>query len=97
MTNIKVSELSPAGSKLFQGREGFLNELSDRELSNVVGGSDSAATVSGKTMVSGISDDGEFHYTNYGNVNYAKIGNFRALEIKIKPALLHHGFPTIII
>ncbi|PSB07666.1 hypothetical protein C7B62_19195 [Pleurocapsa sp. CCALA 161] len=95
MANIKLSELSPAGSELFQGHEDFLNELSDRELSDVLGGGASAATVSGKTMVSGISS-GEFDYANYGNFNYAKIGNFEALQIKIKPTLLHHSFSTII-
>jgi bacteriocin-like protein len=96
MANIKLSELSPAGSELFQGRESFLNELSDRELSNVVGGSDSAASVSGKTMVSDISGGGVY-YANYGNADYAKIGNFGALEINIKPALLNFGFSVLII
>ncbi|MGL6339292.1 MAG: hypothetical protein ACRC80_09145 [Waterburya sp.] len=91
MAKIKLSELSPAGSELFQGRESFLNELSDRELSNVFGGSDSAATVSGKTMVSGISGGG-VGYAGYGNADYAKIGNFDALKIKIKPAWLNFDF-----
>ena len=38
MAEIKLSELRPAGSELLQDSESFLNELSDRELENVVGG-----------------------------------------------------------
>ncbi|MDJ0567645.1 MAG: bacteriocin [Pleurocapsa sp. MO_192.B19] len=38
MAKIKLSELRPAGSELLQDSESFLNELSDRELENVVGG-----------------------------------------------------------
>lgn len=94
MANIKLFELSPAGSELFQDAENFLSELSDRELSNVVGGSDSAATVGGKTMVSDISGGGGVRYANYGNADY---GNFGALAINIKPGWLNFGFSVIII
>ena len=38
MATIKISELRPAGSELLQDAESFLNELSDHELENVVGG-----------------------------------------------------------
>lgn len=38
MAEIKLSELSPAGSELLQDSENFLNELSDREIENVIGG-----------------------------------------------------------
>lgn len=38
MAEIKLSELRPAGSELLQDSESFLNELSDQELDNVVGG-----------------------------------------------------------
>ena len=38
MATIKISELRPAGSELLQDSESFLNELSDHELENVVGG-----------------------------------------------------------
>lgn len=40
MTQLKLSELSPAGSELFQDSESFLEELSDRELDFVTGGDD---------------------------------------------------------
>jgi hypothetical protein len=40
MATLKISELNPAGSELFQGSENFLEELSDRELGFVVGGAD---------------------------------------------------------
>ncbi|MDZ8109384.1 MAG: hypothetical protein RM338_27665 [Nostoc sp. DedQUE12a] len=32
MANIKINNLSPAGSELFQDSESFLNELTDAEL-----------------------------------------------------------------
>ena len=41
MSEIKLSELRPAGSELLQDSESFLTELSDRELENVAGGHDS--------------------------------------------------------
>jgi hypothetical protein len=39
MASIKLSELRPVGSELFQDSESFLNELNDREL-DVRGGGD---------------------------------------------------------
>ncbi|MDJ0532283.1 MAG: hypothetical protein QNJ70_07250 [Xenococcaceae cyanobacterium MO_207.B15] len=38
MAKIKIYELRPAGSELLQDSESFLNELSDHDLENVVGG-----------------------------------------------------------
>lgn len=38
MPQIKISELLPAGSELFQGSENFLNELTDDEMILVEGG-----------------------------------------------------------
>jgi hypothetical protein len=46
MAEIKLSELSPAGSELLQDSENFLNELNDREIENVVGGNTIASAVS---------------------------------------------------
>lgn len=40
MAKLKITELNPAGSELFQDSENFLEELSDRELGLVVGGVD---------------------------------------------------------
>jgi soluble P-type ATPase len=40
MAKLKITELNPAGSELFQDSENFLEELSDRELNLVVGGAD---------------------------------------------------------
>ena len=37
MAEIKITELRPAGSELFQDSESFLNELNDQEMS-IVGG-----------------------------------------------------------
>jgi len=38
MANIKVSELRPAGSELFQDSESFLNDLTDMDTASVQGG-----------------------------------------------------------
>ncbi|KYC37645.1 hypothetical protein WA1_39995 [Scytonema hofmannii PCC 7110] len=38
MANIKISELRPAGSELFQDSESFLNELNEREMAGLEGG-----------------------------------------------------------
>jgi hypothetical protein len=41
MASIRISELRPAGSELFQDSESFLTELSEsRELAQVVGAGD---------------------------------------------------------
>ncbi|BAU13091.1 hypothetical protein LEP3755_36280 [Leptolyngbya sp. NIES-3755] len=39
MASIKISELRPVGSELFQDSESFLNELNDRDL-DIRGGGD---------------------------------------------------------
>lgn len=38
MASIKINELRPAGSELFQDSESFLNELTNEELGTVEGG-----------------------------------------------------------
>jgi natural product precursor len=38
MAEIKLSELNLAGSELLQNSESFFDELSDREMENLVGG-----------------------------------------------------------
>ncbi|MUG94308.1 hypothetical protein F7734_18755 [Scytonema sp. UIC 10036] len=38
MSNIKIENIQPAGSQLFQDPESFLNEMSDREMWSVQGG-----------------------------------------------------------
>lgn len=38
MSSIKVNDLSPAGSELFQDDESFMNELTNDELGSVQGG-----------------------------------------------------------
>ena len=47
MASIKISELRPAGSELFQDSESFLNELSEREMGSLEGG---ALTVVGVSL-----------------------------------------------
>ncbi|NMG08705.1 hypothetical protein [Brasilonema sp. UFV-L1] len=38
MAIIKISELRPAGSELFQDSESYLNELNEQEVSMAIGG-----------------------------------------------------------
>ena len=38
MSSIKVNDLSPAGSELFQDYESFMNELTNEELGSIQGG-----------------------------------------------------------
>lgn len=45
MAHIKLSELSPIGSELFQDSESFINELSSEEIGNILGGSGVVRTV----------------------------------------------------
>lgn len=95
MAKIKLSELSPAGSELFQDAENFLPELSDREIENVIGGSNSAATVSIKTVVSSISGGDGVYYANYGHANYGRIANFGTLEIKGLATLINFHYSPL--
>jgi hypothetical protein len=53
MASIKISELRPAGSELFQDSESFLNELNEQEMM-VSGGqviSDISITIGGNSQV----------------------------------------------
>ena len=51
MAVIKISELRPAGSELFQDSESFLNELSEnREIDQVFGGLNSIYSVNANTI-----------------------------------------------
>ncbi|OUL17854.1 hypothetical protein [Nostoc sp. 106C] len=51
MAVIKISELRPAGSELFQDSESFLNELSEnREVDQVLGGLNTIATANANTL-----------------------------------------------
>ncbi|OUL17856.1 hypothetical protein [Nostoc sp. 106C] len=51
MAVIKISELRPAGSELFQDSESFLNELSEsREVDQVLGGLNTIFTVNANTV-----------------------------------------------
>lgn len=52
MAKIKISELRPAGSELLQDSESFLNELSDHDLENVVGGDSGDSIHSAASQVS---------------------------------------------
>lgn len=38
MSNIKISDLSPAGSEFFLGSESYMNEIGDSELDTINGG-----------------------------------------------------------
>jgi hypothetical protein len=50
MASIKISELRPVGSELFQDSESFLNELSEsREMAQVIGGLNTIFTANANT------------------------------------------------
>jgi hypothetical protein len=55
MASIKLSELRPVGSELFQDSESFLNELNDRELDVRGGGDINVSVLSQFTKSIGIS------------------------------------------
>ena len=60
MAFIKLNELRPAGSELFQDSESYLNELNDQEIANTFGGGGSDANISAISQVTlsvGISID----------------------------------------
>lgn len=38
MANININDIEPAGAELFADSEGFLNELNEDEINNVLGG-----------------------------------------------------------
>jgi hypothetical protein len=52
MAFIKLHELRPAGSELFQDSESYLNELNDQEIANTFGGDGSVADISAISLVS---------------------------------------------
>ncbi|MBE9009701.1 hypothetical protein IQ250_05735 [Pseudanabaenaceae cyanobacterium LEGE 13415] len=55
MASIKISELRPVGSELFQDAESFLNELNDRDLDIRGGGDVNISVLSQFTATVGIS------------------------------------------
>ncbi|BAU13089.1 hypothetical protein LEP3755_36260 [Leptolyngbya sp. NIES-3755] len=55
MASIKISELRPVGSELFQDSESFLNELNDRDLDIRGGGDVNISVLSQFTASIGIS------------------------------------------
>jgi hypothetical protein len=50
MSNIRISELRPLGSDLFQDSESFLNELTNDEVHGLIGGRARSGRI-GKTAV----------------------------------------------
>jgi 6-phosphofructokinase len=46
MAFLKISELRPAGSELFQDSESYLNELNEQEISATIGGDGSDINIS---------------------------------------------------
>ncbi len=83
MAQLKLFELHPAGSELFQDSESFLEELSDRELDFVAGGNDTVVTQNSQSVgtintvtVVGISQTNvSVHITNVdaSNVNASNV------------------------
>ncbi len=55
MATIKISELRPVGSELFQDSESFLNELNEKEILTAVGGGSVVSVISQATVSVGVS------------------------------------------
>lgn len=53
MASIKIVDLRPAGSELFQDEESFLNELGKHELDSMIGG---VIGISCRNWVCSVSD-----------------------------------------
>ncbi|PIG94031.1 hypothetical protein [Gloeocapsopsis sp. IPPAS B-1203] len=51
MASIKIFELTPAGTELFQDTESFLNELNDQESLMISGGDGSNVNISNISQV----------------------------------------------
>jgi hypothetical protein len=67
MASIKVSELRPTGSELFQDSESFLNELNDRDTNSVLGGRGKfyvGISVSAQTIVGNSNNANSFFNFN---------------------------------
>jgi hypothetical protein len=50
MAEIKITELRPIGSELFEDSETFLKELNDDEMTVTLGGGDSLLSISADTV-----------------------------------------------
>ncbi|BBD63557.1 hypothetical protein NIES2109_64320 (plasmid) [Nostoc sp. HK-01] len=50
MAEIKITELRPTGSELFEDSETFLKELNDDEMTVTLGGGDSLVSISVDTV-----------------------------------------------
>ena len=69
MASIKISELRPAGSELFQDSESFLNELSDREIGGIEGGAVTLVGVSVSFQTVVTANGNSLNANSFFNVN----------------------------
>ncbi len=67
MSSIKLSELRPVGSELFQDSESFLSELGNQETLDVIGGLFDISVASANTFTQDVSAN----VTNVGISNTA--------------------------
>ncbi len=71
MASIKISELRPAGSELFQDSESFLNELTDREMLGIEGGFTGIAFNNGQSISVQTVNGNTANANSFGNANTA--------------------------
>ncbi|MCC5647543.1 hypothetical protein LC607_32475 [Nostoc sp. CHAB 5824] len=69
MASIKISELRPAGSELFQDSESFLNELNEKETLSLVGGAFTVVGVSLSAQTVVTVNGNSVNANTVGNVN----------------------------
>ncbi|BAZ01079.1 hypothetical protein NIES37_50770 [Tolypothrix tenuis PCC 7101] len=74
MSNIKISEILPAGSELFQDSESFLNELTNEEILDTKGGRLPASLVT-NSFISINSQINTIITANSNSINANTIGN----------------------
>ena len=78
MAVIKISELSPAGSELFQDSESFLNDLSEREVGAIEG---ARGFVFSAGVSAAISITAQVNSVNANSNNANTLGNLNTVAV----------------
>ena len=81
MAEIKITELRPTGSELFEDSETFLKELNDDEMTVTLGGGDSLISISADTVDKSFISVG-------GDVSISKQGSLMLELLSVKTAVI---------
>ena len=88
MASIQISELSPAGSKLFQDSESFLNELSDSDIQSIKGGATIATAMNNSFFNNGVGNAENNRNINGQGVNAVSAQNYNTFYLADEKAVL---------